>query len=224
MNNDTLLCILDFLQLHDLINLSSVSKQWHHVANNQFLWKSLFKHKFVNNIMINNYKIQYKKCHTLDIFLRKTIWENINESMQKHTLCLANKKLQLIPAEIALLHNLQTLHLGHNNLRYIPSEIGLLYNLQTLILCDNILQHIPPEIGSLHNLQELNLSRNQLQNIPQEIGLLTNLQTLTLNSNQLQTIPYKITQLSLLTLYLHQTQTHLITNNAICQCIYIYYP
>ena len=121
MNNDTLLCIFDYIHLADLLNCYLVCKQYCHVANSELKWRSLFSGKFVtlNGIIVSNYQIQYKRHYKLNEFLKRTIKKNINEFI-----------------------NYRMLGIMHMNLHYIPSEIGDLINLTELILTSNKLELI----------------------------------------------------------------------------------
>ena len=100
MNNDTLLCIFDYIQLTDLLNCYLVCKHYHHVANNDIKWKSLFCNKFmeVNNIPITNYRIQYKRHYKLNKFLINMGYENINKCIIKDILIVTASNLESIPA------------------------------------------------------------------------------------------------------------------------------
>ena len=46
MDSDCLLCIVNFLQLHDILNCFLIDKQFSLVVSNEIIWKSLFDNKF----------------------------------------------------------------------------------------------------------------------------------------------------------------------------------
>ena len=125
MNNDTLLCIFDYLQLADILNCYLVCKHYHRVANSESKWKSLFNDKFVtvNDIVVSNYQIQYKSYHKLNKFLLSTGNRNINQCIKYHRLNFMYKRLYDIPSELGHLIKLTVLILTSNKLKSIPLEI-----------------------------------------------------------------------------------------------------
>ncbi|NJB70259.1 Leucine-rich repeat (LRR) protein [Saonia flava] len=109
------------------------------------------------------------------------------------------KKLSVLPPEIALLTHLTSFSIYGNYVSSFPVELCQLTNLTSLTLTLNQLTALPPEIGQLTNLTYLNLEVNQLTSLPSEIGLLTNLTYLDLGTNQLTSLPSEIWQLTNLT-------------------------
>jgi len=105
-----------------------------------------------------------------------------------------------IPADLAMLGNLQVLDLGDNNLSgAIPADLAMLGNLQFLDLSDNNLSDpIPSDLGNLSNLEVLYLDGNQFtDSIPPELGNLSNLELLSLYDNYLSgPIPPELGNLS----------------------------
>ena len=100
MNNDTLSCIFDYIHLGDILNCYLVCKHYHHVANYELKWKSLFTDEFsiIKNPVIANYQIEYKRYYELDRFLAKTIKKSIIECIDMFSLTLSYGGLQSIPA------------------------------------------------------------------------------------------------------------------------------
>lgn len=192
MDNDTLFCILEFLQLFDILNWTLACKQFNFVTNNELKWKTLFINTYKNNTIANNYQLQYKKHHRLNIFLMKTIGNTINNCLHLTAIRFTTCGIYNIPSEITLLHNLETLYLDGNKLQCIPAEINQLHNLRKLHLNDNYIQFIPREMYQLNNLQELHLQCNQLQSISRKISQLHNLHTLNLSTNCLRSVPSEI--------------------------------
>ena len=194
MNNDTLLCIFDYLQLNDILNCYHVCKHYHHVANNESKWKLLFNDKFVtvNGIIVSNYQIQYKRHHKLNKFLMSTCKKNINECIKCHEFDFTCINVHYIPPEFGLLIYVIRLVLTGNKLKSVPSELGQLVNLRELHLDSNRLEFIPPELGQLLNLKILRLECNKLKSVPLELGLLINLDKLNLNGNYLKSIPLEL--------------------------------
>ncbi|SHE98545.1 Leucine rich repeat-containing protein [Arenibacter palladensis] len=97
-----------------------------------------------------------------------------------------------IPKEIGDITNLKSLDVSSNSLTAIPTEIGNLINLTTMYFTDNRLTAIPKEIGNLKNLEQLYLSKNSLTSIPSEIGNLSKMLELILSENELSAIPDEI--------------------------------
>lgn len=111
-------------------------------------------------------------------------------------LCLSDKKLISIPAEIQYLTHLTNLVLDKNKISIIPSEIQHLTRLQFLSLINNRISIIPSEIQYLTQLKMLYLDENNISEIPSEIRFLIQLNGLFLDKNQISTIPPEIQYLT----------------------------
>jgi hypothetical protein len=188
MDDDSLLCIFELLNLNDIYAISLVCVQFNKVANNEFIWKSLFNNKFDVNIH-DNYKCKYKEYHALNNFLLRMINKDFNCAQNYDDIYLNKKHLQFIPKEIGLLARLRRLELLCNNLQSIPKEFGLLTELCKLDLRKNKLQSIPSEFGLLTKLKILCLGQNQISSMPNEFGLPPQLRMLILDHNELQYVP-----------------------------------
>jgi len=129
-------------------------------------------------------------------------WYGVTTDDQGHVIALDvshNFLRGSIPSEIGGLTYLKSMNLGFNAWLYgsvVPTEIGLLTNLETLDLTDTGIFSIPSSIGSLSNLKYLYLGENSLQSIPNEIGNITPLVVLNLSGSNLNSIPASIGNLS----------------------------
>ncbi|KAL7262634.1 hypothetical protein ACSBR1_000903 [Camellia fascicularis] len=106
----------------------------------------------------------------------------------------------IIPLEIGLLTNLETLHLFNNQLNgSIPQEIGQLKSLIELALYSNSLSSpIPTSLTNLRNMTRLYLYGNDLSgSIPPEMGNLVNLVELYMDGNNLTGDLSSLTRLGL---------------------------
>jgi Leucine Rich Repeat len=106
-----------------------------------------------------------------------------------------------IPAEMALLSDLQTLDLYSNSglKGTIPTELGLLDKLELLTLRSNALTGtIPTELAGMARLTDLYLPANDLTgSIPSELSKMILLKKLDLRSNALMgSIPFELASLS----------------------------
>ena len=93
----------------------------------------------------------------------------------------------IIPKEIGLLTELESLSFNYGFSGTIPNEIGNLVKLKQLEFTDNPLTGtIPKEIGNLINLEVFIIEYSQITgNIPKELGKLTNLSSLSLSESRL---------------------------------------
>lgn len=111
-----------------------------------------------------------------------------------------NQLTGTIPAELALLTDLEWLGLARNQITgSIPAELGRLANLEVLGLDGNQLTGtIPPQLNNLTYLRWLALTSNRLSGtIPAELGGLDNLKNLYLSNNQLTgTLPPQLNDLT----------------------------
>src|SRR5208282_5863090 len=142
LNNDVLMNIFRYIEIKDKPNISSVSKQFNEIYNNNILW-SYYILQYERNIIEELYTINDMKTTKLIYSMYK-----LNKS------CKYNNIISLLKTS--------SLSIQYSQLKQIPSEIGILTNLQKLCLdCDKI-THIPSEIGNLINLQKLCLDCNQI--------------------------------------------------------------
>lgn len=136
---------------------------------------------------------------------------SINRNGRVFGLDMDYLRLTVIPPEIGLHTELDTLHLFHDWLLSLPAEIGQLANLQVLILAVNGLKSLPPERGQLTQLTNLDLGSNQLTISP-EIVQLTQLTELKLKHSKLTSLPLTICQITP-TILLDLSYNKLDTNN-----------
>src|SRR5208282_5279499 len=199
LNNDVLMNIFRYIEIKDKSNISSVSKQFNEIYNNNILW-SYYILQYERNIIEELYTINDMKTTKLIYSMYKLNksckYNNIISLLKTSSLSIQYSQLKQIPSEIKNLINLQSLSFSYNQITYIPSEIGNLTNLQYFSLDNNQITHIPSEIGNLTNLQYLYLNNNQIKHIPSEISNLTNLQYLYLNNNQIIQLPSEIGNLT----------------------------
>ncbi|XP_068623611.1 leucine-rich repeat-containing protein 47-like [Battus philenor] len=87
------------------------------------------------------------------------------------------------------LTNLNLLNISDTCLDVIPDDIKLLVNLQSLLLFGNKIQEFNANITSLTKLKTLDLSRNQISKIPDSVNKMKELMNINLSSNQIDTLP-----------------------------------
>ncbi|KAL1219101.1 putative LRR receptor-like serine/threonine-protein kinase [Cardamine amara subsp. amara] len=116
-------------------------------------------------------------------------WRGVlcNNNSRVVTLSLPNSKLVgLIPSDLGLLQNLQSLDLSNNSLNgSLPVEFFAAGKLRFLDLSNNLISgEIPVTIGDLTNLQTLNLSDNILSGkLPANLATLGSLTEVSLKNN-----------------------------------------
>lgn len=130
---------------------------------------------------------------TSDIELLPATIENLT---QLEILNLPENSIAELPPEISSLANLHTLDLNHNSLMNLPDVISQIPNLRVLNINGNEISELPSEIGNLVNLQELHLNGNYLSVLPNTIGNLVNLEVLDLGFNDITAIPSTIGNLT----------------------------
>ncbi|XP_075043919.1 malignant fibrous histiocytoma-amplified sequence 1 homolog isoform X2 [Mixophyes fleayi] len=109
---------------------------------------------------------------------------------------LSLRRLKVMPSEVLIDTNIQSLNLDRNKLRSV-SEISRLQELQTLILSKNELTDFPREIQCLVHLEKLELNQNKIQIIPSGIFVnLKSLKHLKLNNNRLSNLPTDLSSCS----------------------------
>lgn len=199
LDNDSLFCILDYLDQKSICACELVSKQFNNVAQSDPIWKKFCDWQF-QGIINNNHYSNYIKMGKLDVYLRNAWGGSIDALIILKTLTPTHRKDEIrlyhIPPEIELIIHLTKIELDNNCISLIPKEIGKLANLKHMSLYNNSLQNIPMEIGKLVNLEVLHLQKNYLKYIPFEIGLLSNLRELYLSDNQLRYLPSTIGNLT----------------------------
>ncbi len=102
---------------------------------------------------------------------------------------LSFHRFQTLPAEVALLTDVQELDLNGCDLAEIPDELGRMQCLEALHLQGNHLDSIPDAIGELRDLQFLDLSHNRLRELPGGLSRLGSLQRLYLVGNRFEALP-----------------------------------
>lgn len=125
-----------------------------------------------------------------------TSFGSLDEALENHLACrklvMHRKGIEVLPAEIGMLVNMEELFLEGNELEMLPASIGELENLKFLFLRNNQLKQLTPEIGNLSQLEELDLRHNQLTSLPGETGNLESLKFLNLQNNFISEIPPEI--------------------------------
>jgi len=175
LNKDMLIKLGLELKLPDLLKFCSSEKRINEkVCNNKDFW--------LNKLLLDfpDYKIL-----KLDKSLRE-IYRLLYE------LTVLKTKLDIYAYTIYELYELKSLKLYSfkEKVKIIPKEIGILQNLESLWIQSKILE-IPKEIGKLEKLEWLTLYANSLT-IPEEIGNLPNLKRLELDPNMKDKIPRRI--------------------------------
>src|SRR5271166_6397733 len=129
MDADIIFCILDCLDLCDLLSCSSINKKFNKVSKNELIWKRLCE---IFPIVKSGYRMYYEKYYKLNKFLGWTRgrYQVSSTTLEFKCLCVPGKNLESLLPEIGLLTNLKELHLFNNKLRSLPREIGLLVELR----------------------------------------------------------------------------------------------
>lgn len=120
---------------------------------------------------------------------------SLNSLSNLETLQIGTNYLTSFPS-VSGCRNLKNIDCYTNSLRVIPPELGLLTNLQSLNFWTNALVKISPEISKCSNLTTLILQNNQLESLPVEIYSLINLECLDVGHNKLTSISSNISHLS----------------------------
>ena len=114
--------------------------------------------------------------------------------MKKLKLC--GKDLQVLPAEIFLIEELDVLDLSPEReacmefkLHRIPLDVGRMTNLKVLVVDLSGIRVVPEEIANCKNLEKLSLSNNLIAHLPESFSRLQNLTTLHLANNWMKTFP-----------------------------------
>ncbi|CAG5047223.1 unnamed protein product [Parnassius apollo] len=87
------------------------------------------------------------------------------------------------------LTNLNLLNISDTCLSVIPDDIKMLVNLQSLLLFGNKIQEFNENITSLPKLKVLDLSRNQITKIPESLNNMKELMNINLSSNLIEKMP-----------------------------------
>ncbi|XP_066286611.1 uncharacterized protein [Branchiostoma lanceolatum] len=110
---------------------------------------------------------------------------------------LEENELQVIPAEIFDMPNLEDLNLRHNYLTGLPKEISKLRRLKRLWVAMNYIKKLPDTICQMENLESLHLGSNELRKLPKKFGNLK-LKELWINDNYFVRFPGQITKIKTL--------------------------
>ncbi len=139
--------------------------------------------------------------------IRQWMQDNPEKLLTVENLDLRKLGIVVLPPEIGLLTNLQTLNLSSNKLSELPPDIYRLSNLIELDISGNPFKELPLDICLLSSLQKLDLHDIQLTELPSQIGNLTHLEWLCITGNNLTKLPPEIGQLiKLKILYLLHNQ------------------
>src|SRR5208282_6865226 len=149
LNNDVLMNIFRYIEIKDKSNISSVSKQFNEIYNNNVLW-SYYILQYERNIIEELYTINDMKTTKLIYSMYKLNklcgYDNIRSLLKTLSLNIEHYQLKQIPSEIGNLTKLQYLNLNYNQIKHLPSEISNLTKLQYLNLNYNQITHLPSEI------------------------------------------------------------------------------
>lgn len=192
MDDDSLFCILNHLDLRDILTCLFVNKQFNRSGLNNMIWKNLFEIKF-NNESHNNYYKSYRNYEILKKYFKIDTKRHHRDITR---ISLDGGHLRMIPPEISSLVNLSFLSLHYNELESLPTELSELTGLRSLLLFGNNFVSIPEVIYSLTNLNDMSLSKNQLRSIPSNISLLTNLEYISFAFNKIETLAIEMFSLT----------------------------
>jgi hypothetical protein len=197
MDADTIFCILNHLELHDVITCCLINKQFNTTSKSELIWKNLSESIYPG--ILCNYRETYRKSHIVDKwFVKSNIGSSINAKG------IVSWYVNSIPPEINVMTNLRRIDLPFNRIKSIPDEFFELTKLKGFSINTGSLKSISPRIGLLTNLRTLYLDGNEFSSIPKEIGLLTNLKELSISRNHIGLISFDIgrmTKLEKLFLY-----------------------
>lgn len=113
------------------------------------------------------------------------------------TLVLADNDLTEVSDRVGDLGKLRMLDLGHNRLRELPIGLGRLEALSDfLYLHDNRLTGLPASLGRLQRLRYLNISRNAFEVFPEVVATMRSLVELRVADNRLTELPPSISRLT----------------------------
>jgi Leucine-rich repeat (LRR) protein len=108
------------------------------------------------------------------------------------TLVLADNDLTEISERVGDLSRLRMLDLGHNKLRELPCSIGHLEELSDfLYLHDNRLTQLPDSLSRLQRLRYLNISESAFEVFPEVVTALRSLSELRVTDNRLTHLPHQ---------------------------------
>lgn len=112
----------------------------------------------------------------------------------KPHLSLWKKRLGVVPDEVWLRTDLQTLVLADNELTEVSDRIGELSQLRMLDLGHNRLSKLPISLGHLEGLSDfLYLHHNQLTQLPDSLSCLQRLRYLNISENAFEVFPEVVT-------------------------------
>ena len=112
------------------------------------------------------------------------------------TLVLADNDLTEISERVGDLASLRMLDLGHNRLSDLPAGLGRLEDLSDfLYLHDNRLTKLPDTLRGLQRLRYLNISENAFEIFPEVVTAMRGLIELRVTDNRLNELPSSIAQL-----------------------------
>src|SRR6516225_6012777 len=87
------------------------------------------------------------------------------------------------------------LSLWGQGLGVVPDEVWLRTDLQTLVLADNNLTEVSERVGDLSKLRMLDLGHNRLRELPVSLGRLERSDFLYLHDNRLARLPDSLSRL-----------------------------
>ena len=91
-----------------------------------------------------------------------------------YILHLRSKRLNAVPQQVYVMHNLRELNLRGNRIATLSDSIVLLQNLERIELSRNPIDSLPPVMASLPHLTHLVLWDTRVTNLPKEFARLDN--------------------------------------------------
>lgn len=209
---DILSNVSTFLDVEDVNNLDFVNN-----VQKEFLWRGqAFRHglkiqknqktenivreiiaaehlfEFFENVPVCTVKISSIRKGSENILQKAKEFREWMKSSQEisklDVIKIEDKKIKVIPPEIALFKNLERLVLRKTEIKIIPEEIGELSNLYELHLSECKIKEVPVAILKLPKLMILALNGNKISKIPSQISQLKNLRELYVYENEIEEV------------------------------------
>jgi hypothetical protein len=183
--------ILSHLPAETLCRLETASKDFQELANDEVLWKELYRPIYLYGNGCETNKKTYKSCISGQCGMRKL---EFVEDFHLYPDSEWRFNIDII-CQFTFIKKLTLYRLG---IKSIPDSISKLYQLTELNIHNNYLYIFPMGICKLEKLEILNLSHTKLASVPDEIGNLKLLKELNISHILISILPNGIRELELL--------------------------